>query len=178
MTLQWKQEKFWKYTFWECLMAFDHICFAMPRCTQTNTHTDTHTHSHSLSSIVYPLICSLYLSLVCLCLFFLPRQYQVLNGNGIKEPTGALSFILNHFIRFSGPGHLWHPWLEWGVDHWMGRGLIWGLSCWEQLLWSWGWQTFPLKNQIAKLFNFVHQWTMLWLFNTAIIGMNAGMDSM
>lgn len=85
-----KTRKILKYPFWECLIAFDHIYFAMPSCTQTNTHT------HSLSSIVYPLICSLYLylflnlSLVCLCLFFLPHEYQVLNGNGKNSPQGLL----------------------------------------------------------------------------------------
>lgn len=36
-----KTRKILKYPFWECLIAFDHIYFAMPSCTQTNTHTHT-----------------------------------------------------------------------------------------------------------------------------------------
>ena len=38
-----KIRKILKYPFWDCLMAFDHIYFVMPRCTQIHTHTDTHT---------------------------------------------------------------------------------------------------------------------------------------
>lgn len=77
------------------LLGMSHSFWSYLFC-NAKLHTNKYTHTHSLSSIVYPLICSLYLylffnlSLVCLCLFFLPHEYQVLNGNGKNSPQGLL----------------------------------------------------------------------------------------
>ena len=89
MTLKWKQEKIWNIPLgnvsWLLIIS---ILQCQDAHKQIHTQRHTHTHTHTLYLPLFILSSALYLSLVCLCLFFLPHQYQVLIGNGKNSPQG------------------------------------------------------------------------------------------
>ena len=132
--------------------GFDHINFATPRCGRALTHT------HTLSSIVYSLICSLYIRLVCLYLCFLPHQCKFLNGKGKNSPQG-LPVSFRAILWDSLELGIYHPWPGVGGCSLDGQGVDLGFVLLRTISLELGLTNFFCKGSDRKIVQLRAPWS-------------------